>query len=107
MTLAGTSCSLNPILNGGGIFTLSAIYRLKSPESGYKGGVKWYQNSSWDIWDTAKQFSGPKNFFGPTPGPAKLARRKNGVSQNLEFLTFDQNWSPKIIIRAQFWVTIT
>ena len=50
---------------GGGGFTLSAIYRLKSPESGYKGGVKWYQNSSWDIWDTAKQFSGPKKIFGP------------------------------------------
>ena len=81
----------------GGKFTLSAIYRLKSPESGYERGVKWYQNSSWDIWSTAKQFSGPKIFLGPTPGPAKLARRKNGVYGNLEFLTLDQNWSPKII----------
>ena len=84
-----------------------AIYRLKSPESGYKGGVKWNQNLSWDIWGTAKQFSGPKIFSGLTPGPAKLARRKNGVSQNLNFLTFDQNWSPKMIKRAQFWATIT
>ena len=100
----------NPILNGGrggGKFTLSAIYRLKSPESGNKGGVKWYQYSSWDIWGTAKEFSGPKNFFCLTPGPAKFARRKKGVSQNLNFLTFDQNWSPKMIKGAQFWATIT
>ena len=101
--------AINPILNrgGGDKFTLSAIYCLKSPELEYKVGVKWYQNSSLDIWGTAKQFLGPKKFFGQTPGPAKLARRKNGVSQNLEFLTFDQNLGPKIIIRAQFWATIT
>ena len=68
---------------------------------------EWYQNSSGDIWSTAKQFSGPKKFFGPTPEPAKLARRKNGVSQNLNFFTFDQNWSQKMIKRAQFWATIT
>ena len=54
----------------GGIFTLSAIYRLKSPELGYKVGVKRYQNSSWDIWSRAKQFSGPKSFLSPTPRPA-------------------------------------
>ena len=99
--------NFNPILNGGGEFTLSAIYCLKSPESGYKGGVKWYQNSSWDIWSTTKQFSGPKFFLGPTPGPAKLAHQKNGVSRNLEYFPLDQTSSPRIIERAQFWVTIT
>ena len=59
-----------------GKFTLSAIYRLKSPEFGDKGGVMGYQNSSWDICDPIKKVSGPKIFSGPTPGPAKFGRRK-------------------------------
>ena len=81
---------------GGGKFTLSAIYHLKSPELGDKGGVMGYQNSSWDICDPIKKVSGPKIFSGPTPGPAKFGRRKIWVSQILEFLTSDPNLSLKI-----------
>ena len=50
------------ILKGGGKFTLSALYRLKSPESRHKIGVMGYQNSSWDICDLTKKVSGPKKF---------------------------------------------
>ena len=42
-----------------------------------------------------------KKFFSWTPGPAKLACQKKGVSQNLEFFNLDQNWSPKVIERVQ------
>ena len=59
---------------GGGEFTLSAIYRLKYPDSGYERGVKWYQNTSSHLWSTAKQFSGQKNFLGPTPGVRKVGQ---------------------------------
>ena len=53
----------NPILGGGGgKFTLSALYRVKSPESRHEVGVMGYQNSSWDICDLTKKVSGPKNF---------------------------------------------
>ena len=57
------SILFNPILGGGGgKFTLSALYRVKSPESRHKVGVMGYQNSSWDICDLTKKVSGPKNF---------------------------------------------
>ena len=49
-------------LGGGGKFTLSALYRIKSPESMHEVGVMGYQNSSWDICDLTKKVSGPKNF---------------------------------------------
>ena len=39
----------------------------------------------------SKKFLGLNIFLGPTLGPAKLARRKNGVSRNLEFFTLNQN----------------
>ena len=41
---------LNPILVGG-IFTLGAIYRVKSPQSRGKLGGMVYLNTSWDIYD--------------------------------------------------------
>ena len=55
---------LNPILGGGGgdKFTLSAPYRVKSPESGPKVGVMGYQNSIWDTCDLTKEVPGPKNY---------------------------------------------
>ena len=82
MLLLCKSYQINPILNGGGggKFTLSAIYRLKSPESGDKGGVMGYQNSSWDICDPIKKVSGPKIFSGPIPGPAKFGRQKRRLA---------------------------
>ena len=47
--------TFNPILGrGGGQIYLSALYRLKSPESRHKVGVMGYQNSSWDICDLQK-----------------------------------------------------
>ena len=52
----------NPILGGGGKFTLSALYRVKSSESRHEVGVMGYQNSSWDICDLTKKVSGPKIF---------------------------------------------
>ena len=57
----GIFIDLNPIW-GGGKFTLSALYRVKSPESRHEVGVMGYQNSSWDICDLTKKVSGPKNF---------------------------------------------
>ena len=74
--ILGSFLALSLFHTGGGKFTLSAIYRLKSPESGDKGGVMGYQNSSWDICDPIKKVSGPKIFSGPIPGPAKFGRRK-------------------------------
>ena len=49
----------------------------------------------------SKTVSGSKKNWGQTRGPAKFARRKNGLSRNLEF------WSPKIKERNQFWATVT
>ena len=46
-----------PIL-GGPEFTLSALHRVKSPESRQKVGVIEYQNSSWDLCDLTKKVSG-------------------------------------------------
>ena len=44
----------------------SAIYSQKYQKSVYKGGIKGYQNSSWDIWSAAKQFLVIK-YFGFDP----------------------------------------
>ena len=57
------SCCIfvNPIW-GGGIFTLSAIYRGKSPQSRGKVGAMVYQNLSWDICDPMRKVLGPKMF---------------------------------------------
>ena len=77
MILSSKSVALNPILGGGkDKFTLSAIYRVKSPESRGKVGVIACQNLSSDILDLTKKVSGPKILFGPTQGPAKLVHRK-------------------------------
>ena len=52
-----------------GKFTLSAIYRLKSPESGYERGVKCYQNLEY-----SKIVFGSKHFFWSDPGARKVGR---------------------------------
>ena len=68
---------LNPILNGGGYLNCHLL--LKISNIGMQGGAEWYQNSSWDIWSRAKQFSGPITFLGPTLGPTKLALGSKGL----------------------------
>ena len=79
----------------GGKFTLSAIYRLKSPESGDKGGVMGYQNSSWDIWDPIKKVLGPKNFWVRARGLQSSAAGKFDQLKICIFFTLNQNLRPK------------
>ena len=60
------------LFQGGCKFTLSAIYRLKSAESGNKVRVTGNLNSSWDIWNPIKRFW-VRTFFGARPrGPQSL-----------------------------------
>ena len=54
------------------------------------------------MWPNKKGF-GSKKFLGLVQGPAKLVRRKIWVSRNLDFLTLNQNWRPKIKNRIQLW----
>ena len=63
-------------------------------------GGGWYQVGTYEIQQNSFWV---QKIFGCDPG----ARRKNGVSRNVEFLNSDQNWSPKIKERAQFWPTVT
>ena len=55
------------LFQGGCKFTLIAIYRLTSAESGNKGRVMGKLNSSWDIWDPIKRFL-VRTFFWARPG---------------------------------------
>ena len=70
---------INPILKGmGGIYLKCHL----SPKISRTGVQSWGQVVSkfkLGHMEYSKTVSGPKIFFGPTPGPAKLARRKIGI----------------------------
>ena len=70
---------------GEGIFTLSAIYCVKYPESGHDVGVMGYQNSSWDICDLTKKVTGPKIFRARSRG---LQSWSAGKFEHLEIWIF-------------------
>ena len=71
-----TTIVSSPILAGGDTLTLSALYRIKSPEFRQKVGVMGYQNSSWNTCDLTKWFRVQKCFKARPKGPAKFVRRK-------------------------------
>ena len=91
--------TFNPILGevGGGKFTLSALYRVKSPESRHEVGVMGYQNSSWDICDLTKKVTGSKKFLGFRPGACKVCPPENLNISKFGFFYF----APKLEAQNQ------
>ena len=75
--------ALNPI------FTLSALYRVKSPEYSHKVGVMGYQNSSWDICDLTRNFRVQKKILGPGPGARKVGPPENLSISKFGFFDFE------------------